>query len=448
MPTVQEEITKIQKRLHDGAAIWSAAELLRLWRDGYRELLARSGAFRQWRPLDVPPRHAYAVTHDWEAAFVTGTVRRMMRSAGAGYYAASGLWEAEHLGIGDLTPAAALAGVTYDWERSHVAHDRHFRFTMLRDHDRVVRLQWANHRLDPVSVRELDELETAWESQEGEPLFWAEGVGRTRSLEVYQIQTEYGQAYDLRDGEAGIPRYLSGSRTWAATLEPDLIYNDFAYTNDGDAQAMVLSGVRWIEGVGARITWQSATDLTMFCTQLWEVDHLDGAATLRTGAIVGCHVWEEQDGAQLMILALGLLRGAWSPDRQYLPVHSDQATEPEYVGRALDWRSSEDSVFALEVIVPREDVDLESQPALLPTQLFKYVRFYVLWRCFGRSGEGRYPALAAFWRDRFERGVLLVRRLADLTDVDRQWQRAEVSPAPAAGRPPRVRLPSSFPRVF
>ena len=36
MPTVQEEITKIQKRLHDGAAIWSAAELLRLWREARR----------------------------------------------------------------------------------------------------------------------------------------------------------------------------------------------------------------------------------------------------------------------------------------------------------------------------------------------------------------------------------------------------------------------------
>ena len=72
MSTVGDDLTLIQERLHDGGTLWPRAELLRWLNDGYRELLAKSGAFSRLLPLDVPGRHTYAVSHDWETRHTSG----------------------------------------------------------------------------------------------------------------------------------------------------------------------------------------------------------------------------------------------------------------------------------------------------------------------------------------------------------------------------------------
>ena len=63
---VQTWLDKATTRLHDAEILWSETELLDWWRDGYREFLAHSQAVRRFLAIPLPPRHAYAITREWE----------------------------------------------------------------------------------------------------------------------------------------------------------------------------------------------------------------------------------------------------------------------------------------------------------------------------------------------------------------------------------------------
>lgn len=444
--TVADDLTSIRRKLHDdGAVLWTDAELLRWYKDGYRELLGRTGATRRWRPLDVPGRHTWALTQDWEDAYVTGSVWVPLLAAAPAGRRVTARWEAQHLE--GLTPSASLTGLTQSWERAHVTStDRRHRFTFNRDHHRVVRLMWDDKRLHPISVRELDLLETEWSQQQGTQRAWTDGTGRLRSVEVFEVETDYGQAYHVVDGEAGLPRRFTGSRSYTATVEPTYPENAFAYTTPGDAQAMRMSGRQWISsGFGVLITSPSTSSPEYDGVQAWEPEVVDGATTFSAGSTIGCYVWEHQFGADLMVIPLGSLRRATSPDRQYLPLAGDLAIDPIFAGRMLDIRSSEDSVLALEEVVPLEELTSEDVPVLIPDPMRKYLRYYVWSQAFAHPGEGRDLILADHYAKRFARGVVLLKRFADPTTRDVLLQREDVGPT--NGRPPRVRLPSTFPAV-
>lgn len=447
MPTtVAQDVTLIRRKLHDQGTLWTDAELLRLYNDGYRTLLAASQALRRWRCLDIPGRQTYACTFEWEDGLVSGSVRKWSRTLAPGSAQGSTLWEAEHL-LGQ-TPSAALPGATQDWERAVLsgATDRHYRFSFDRDHQRPVALYWHARRLVPIGVRELDQLDTAWEQQSGTPQFWTTGLGRTRSVELYQIDTTYQQAWHVRDADHGLPRQFSGARTYTPTIGPDLPPNRFAWTTRGESQAMTESRAQWLTGVGVRSTTPSTVTPARFGMQAWEVDLLDGAAVLRAGARIGTYVWEQGHGGAVLLLALGLVRRITSPDRQYLAQASDLAVEPRVTGRIVAWRSSDEAVLALEVVVPREDLTLGAVPALLPGPMQKYLRYYVLGMALVRPGEGRNPVLAAHYLQRVARGEAFLKRLAAVTSQDVLYRRETY--APSVSRPPRVQLPPEFPEVW
>lgn len=363
-PTAGEELTRVQLKLHDNEAIWPRTELLRHFNDGYRQLLAESRAVRRIVPLDVPGRHTYAVTQDWEDAYVArGTVRKPVLATKAEHFQATGLWEVEALA--GVTPTACLSGYTQEWERAYLPGgvDQHFTFTFPHNHERVVRLEFEQHRLYPVSVRELDEGDTNWMAQIGQPRWWTTGTGRIRSVELYEVSSTYLQAYNLRDPDSGTPRAFTGTRTWAVSSE--------------------LSDVPY-----------------------------------------------------------GTVRAVSSSERQYLPIYSD-ATPGLLQGRVADWRSSTDSVFAIEVVVPDLPLAEDDIPALMPRALQKYLRFFVLARAFGRAGEGRNPVMADHYARRFQRGVDIFRRLGDIAHKDRVFQRQ--FPGDGERQVARVRLPPNYP---
>ena len=181
-----------------------------------------------------------------------------------------------------------------------------------------------------------------------------------------------------------------------------------------------------------------------FAVHIWEKQQLDGD-TLTASVTVGSYSWEVEFGAPSVIFGLGPVRGATSPDRQYLPLISD-ATVMSLLGSARDWRSTEDALSALEVVIPQQDLAETDEPELIPDQMQKYLRYYVLSRAFGREGEGQKPEMAAHYEARFKRGVALMKRLADVAHKDRIYARDMPSEAPP--RPPLVRLPSEFPRVW
>src|SRR5262245_51441022 len=116
--TVGDDLDWLRARLPN-ADVWPRAELLNWWNDGYRELLSRARATRRLRPLDVPGRHSYAITQEWEDRHTAGgTLRKPSRTMAAAFYQATGLWEVEALG--GVTPTQALAGYTQEWERADI----------------------------------------------------------------------------------------------------------------------------------------------------------------------------------------------------------------------------------------------------------------------------------------------------------------------------------------
>ncbi len=441
-PTVEDDLDKIQARLHDDGVLWTRTELLRLYNDGYRQLLALSGAVRRWRPTDLPGRHTFGITQEWESGSAyRGTIRKPTHSLMAEAYQGMSPWESE--AIEGLTPTTALEGHSQEWERAYLSGDSdlHFRFSFPRNHERVVRLEWQNRKLHPVGVRELDDSDSRWFAQIGEPRWWTTGTGRVRSVELYEVSSTYHQAYDLPERAEGIARTFSGSRTWAVDV-PHENPTSYAYTSSADVTPPAISSP--LHGLGSRVTLTAVSGVGPI--HQWEQDFLNGETALTDSATMGTYTWEHYDGgAERFLLAVGQARTITSSDRQYLPIMSD-TTLGALLGRIVDWRSSEDSVFALEVVIPDSDLVEDDTPTLIPPQLMKYIRYFVLSRCFGRPGEGRQPILADFYGRRFQRGVDLFRAFGNVARADRVYQRQLAEPA--RSRPPYVRLPAEFPNVW
>lgn len=526
MATVSSDLDKIQARLHDSGTLWTRAELLRLFNDGYRQLMAQSGAFSRIMPLDVPGRHTYSCLYQWEDRHVTGTYWFPALTNFGSSRQATSAWEVELLE--GLTPTRSLQAITAQWERAHSGDvQAHYEFGLPKEHERVRRLAWDDKLLIPVAVREFDEVDDAWMRRVGEPTWWTTGVGRSRTVEVYEIKTDYNQGWALELYENGIPRLFTG-RTYAVIAADRAPGNSYSYTTSGDSHALstrtvtfdpsslystpadkdnaptsggasgpmmftlagdnysepntwgtqvwevstgTLTGTAraihpWesefdagglkvtmvqqsagppsISGLGWRFTFAATPTSLGFGTFQWEEDHLE-AATLRTSVVAATYYWENEFGGPSISFGVGLIRGATSPDRQYLPIVTD-ATVMSLLGSARDWRSTEDALSALEVVIPQQDLAETDEPELIPDQVQKYIRYYVLSRAFGREGEGQKAEMAAHYEARFKRGVALMRRLADVAHKDRMYVRDMPSEAPP--RPPLVRLPSEFPRVF
>lgn len=445
MTIVSDDLDRVQDYLHDDGALWPRAELLRWYNDGYRQLLANSGAVRRWRALDAPGRHTYAITHEWEARFASGgTVRKLFKAGLGERYQSSGLWEVEQ--TAGVTPTTSLTGVTHEWERAQITGgiDAHYRFTFPRNHQRMVGLWWQGRRLHPITVRELDETDTDWSEQVGEPRWWTNGTGRIRSVELYEISTTYTLAYHLIDADTGLPRSFSGDRTYdAITTTPT--HNAYAYFTSGDADGLTRAADALARGLGWRVTLETDTAGT-YTTFAWEQEMVDGETTFTTEVTHGTFSWELEFGAEEITFGLGSIRSVDSADRQYWPVATD-AQPDVFCGRVLDWRSSDDSLLALEVVTPDLDVLETDTPALIPAQMTKYLRFFTLSRAFGRPGEGGNAVLSDHYGRRYRRGEAFFQSLSNVARKDRVWQREEAT-GEDRRRPPRVRLPSEFPRVW
>lgn len=445
MRTVADELDRIQTRLHDDGTLWPRAELLRAWQDGYRELLIRTLGTRRWRAVELPPRHSYAISQEWEDRYTSGgTVRACTRAAVGRRVMLT--WEAEHLG--SVTPSAQRAGVTHLWELAHTLTDRHYRIGLPRAHQRLLQVRWNDRRLSPLVVRELDELDDDWFVRAGEPRWWTGGAGRVPSVEVYEITSLDAPAW-AQIGLYGLPRHFEtgAGRTYAVTQTPNPPSWGWAYTTRGEAHAMENVVWRtWLPGGGLRITIAATTSafLGWFGTQPWEADFLDGVP-LRAGVVQPTVAWEHLHGAAWVVLGLGTIRQMVSPDRQYY-AHAYDVQTDGLMGRVTRWSGSQGALSLLEVVGPDVTIDETVVPQLIPRPLLKYVRYYVWARAFGRPGEGHSSILADHYGRRFARGVTALARFHDVAHRDHVYIRGAAASAPV--RPARVSLPPEFPAVL
>ena len=101
----------------------------------------------------------------------------------------------------------------------------------------------------------------------------------------------------------------------------------------------------------------------------------------------------------------------------------------------------------LDAHIPDRDTLLgDDEPVLIPKQLQKYLRYYVYFKAFNRQGEGYNPNMAAFYEQRFGRGVAFLRALQILTR--RASTMARDPKTRADRRPRRVQFPADFPQVL
>jgi len=139
----------------------------------------------------------------------------------------------------------------------------------------------------------------------------------------------------------------------------------------------------------------------------------------------------------------GIIRSIASGERDYVA----QPTWQPALGTIRDWGSSDDNLMIWETVVPDEPALVEADtPWLVPAQLQKYLRAYVLAQAFMRQGELENAAAAAWFLYWWERGKLLMRHLGWVTRRDRGYQRN--GPAQTRRAVPRPRLPSTFPRYL
>ena len=261
--SVQEELDKVQLKLHDSGALWPRSELLDWFNDGYLQLIAMSQAIQRLLILDVPGRQTFSIVHDWEERHAQGTYWQPFQSAGD--YVCTYLWEIEDQG--DISPSASLDGITYQWERAYSDEtDSHYQFGLPRNHDRIVRLAYDDKLLLPIETRELDHGESRWMKSVGRPDWWTTGIGRTDSIEIYQIVTDYIENYVLLSYDSGLPRAISGARDYTFT-SLTRIGNGFAYTHSGDVDHAEVSQI--LTGFGWRFTLDSE-DTDYYTTQIWE----------------------------------------------------------------------------------------------------------------------------------------------------------------------------------
>lgn len=444
MSTVADDLDKIQEKTHDNAVIWTRSELLRYYNEGYRDILARSKAFKRVTTLDIPGRFTYTHTYDWEERHTSGKSWKCFLAGLTGVYQCTYLWEAEQ--IEEVTPTNSLDGITQQWERAYSNDtDRHFLFGLLKDHDRINRVAWDDMLLGAISVRELDERDDAWMRYEGEPIRWSPGTGQARQFEIYRIRTTYQQGYDFQGYEAGVPRYLSGDRSYTTDVDNDFPVNSYAYTASGDSDGLTQMSLAPLSGMGYQFTFSSSSTNQYFTVHEWEKEMVEGETTFTDSVLRGTYAWESSFGAEEINFAVGLIRQIVSSDRQYLPIITGVGPYA-LLGGIRGFGSTADAISVIESVVPDTDLTESDRPEMIPSACQKYLRYYTLYRAFGRLGEGHNPELAFHYRARYERGVLLMKRLTEITQKDRVYAKEPVSDADT--RPPRVRLPSSFERVF
>jgi hypothetical protein len=444
MPLVSADLDVIQRYLRDSGQIWNRTELLRWYTQGYRALLAESHGVKQLTVLNVPPRHSYSITYEWEKRYVQGgTARRWTYTGPTGAYQCTALWEVEQ--FGPVAPTTQHATVTHLFELAYAREpiDTPYRFSLPKNHERIAAAWYDHEPLEPVAMRDLDGLETAWTRQQGEPLWWTPGGGETRSFELYEVVTTYQADYEFHQQEFhGFPRRIAGDRTYTACGAP--LENGYAYTTHGDSLHRQATSHFPLPGVGQRVT-QDVT-ATYQGTYIWERERQAGATTLTESGTIGTASWEAAYGAtNFRDAPTGLLRVTTSPERQYLPMASWQAP----LGGMRDLRSSVGNVLLWEVVLP--DVPLlaeDDTPSMIPPPLQKYLRYYVLYCCFARQGEGYRVDLAAHYKARWDRGPKLLRKLSDVTFADVQYRRQTGRTVDGPRRvSPYAPLPSTYPRV-
>lgn len=427
MVTLSSLIDKVLERLHDDGTTFSRQEILGWLSEGYRRFTFNGKHVKTFTALDMPPRHANAITYDWERNACNGTWRKWTYTSENGLYECSYMWEAQML-AGAASPGVGTSAVTHLWELAFTgeAVDTHYRFMLPKNDAHILEVWHDEERLNSTAVKNLDTTEDKWWQIGGETYAWSQSLSDDNTFEVWEIQTEYHESF-IHTDTVGSPRAWSED-DHTFNVASDAHTWDFAYTFNGEG---LWSASPFFTGIG----WQFAdTDGEgMYYTYPWEQD----ATITEDAPTVYTYAWESPDIEQLEI---GIVRKATSENRQYFPSYQWSCQ-----GVIRQASKTEDAILIHHRVVAKEQLQEEDSLDMLPPQMTKYLIYYALSVLLNRQGIGYDPALAGHYEMRAGRAIPVLRNLGMITRTDDEFVRG----GGQRGRhePALPSLPSNFPRA-
>jgi len=190
-------------------------------KDGVLQLLSTEGSAMTFSAYDLPPRETWACAFDWEMDLLRGRGPSRKYTFGrVDGKETTQLWETSAL---NGTAQSSNFGVTYLWELAFISgnSDLTYKLVLPRNTSSIKRLWYKDESIDPVSVGRLDRTLDRWWTLSGEPQLWATGLGKEDDVVIFEIETQYNQAYDVQTFTRGIPRQISGDRTYTLAVGSD-----------------------------------------------------------------------------------------------------------------------------------------------------------------------------------------------------------------------------------
>ena len=421
-------IDKVLERLHDDGTTFSRAEILGWLSEGYRRLTFNGKHIKTFTALDMPPRHASAITYDWERSTCDGTWRKWTHTSENGEYECSFLWEAQALAGAPVEDIEHVT-VTHLWELAYAGDsvDTHYRFMLPKNDAHILEVWHDEQRLTSATAKGLDATEDKWWQIGGQPHVWSQSLSDDTTFEVWEIQTDYHESFTMTS-ERGAPRaWIEDDHTFNVTS--DTVTWDYAYSFNGEA----LWGTPVPDGVGWRFTGYEDEEATY--TFPFEMDE-----TLEEPGVDYHSYSFPFESDDLEPLEIGVMRAATSQERQYFPSYQWSCQ-----GVIRQASKSEDAILIYHRVVAPEQLQEEDNLDMLPAQMTKYLVYYALGVLLNRQGIGYDPALAGHYEIRAGRAVSILRNLGKITRIDDGFVRG----GGQRGRrePSLPGLPSNFPRA-
>lgn len=425
MVRMADLIDKVLERLHDDGTTFPRAEILGWLSEGYRRLTFNGKHIKTFTALDMPPRHANAITYDWERNTCNGTWRKWTHTSLNGQYECSYIWEAQQM-TGAVPEEVEYTAVTHLWELAYAGGsvDTHYRFMLPKNDAHILELWHDEERLTSASAKSLDTTEDKWWQIGGETYAWSQSLSDDTTFEVWEIDTEYHESF-THTAEVGSPRgWTEDEHTF--TVTGDTVSWDYAYTFNGEGTWQATDGLGW------RFT--IVEDEETYYTYPGE---MDGTLDEDTESVSYTYPWESDT---LEHLEIGIMRYASSQERQYFPSYQWSC-----YGVIRQASKSEDSILIYHRVVAPEQLQEEDSLDMLPPQMTKYLVYYALGILLNRQGIGYDPALAGHYDMRAGRAIPILRNLGKITRTDDEFVRG----GGQRGRrePPLPSLPSNFPRA-
>jgi hypothetical protein len=271
--TVSSLIDDVTKRLGDSATIVSRAEIKDWIADGYARMVRDARTPAKIEVQDVPPRHSFAITHEWEREYVDGTARKFTYTHFSGLFECTYLWEVSEQFNESTTDYRGNA--THLWELEYFSGgtDSSYTFSIPRRQDLLS--VWYDHDvLLPLPGRSFEGGGNWWDNAGLPSLFSADH--NATEFDLYRIVTSNNHGYDY-DRPIGIPRRLSGDRTYEIDSDTTNPFGVIRFVRSPDRQ--YHNSTSW-ERSGTIRAWGSSEDNLLVYSSVEPERDLDENAPL------------------------------------------------------------------------------------------------------------------------------------------------------------------------